>query len=212
MKEQLIIIGASGHGKVVADIAEKLNHWKSIYFLDDNASINTNMGYKVIGKTSDFLNHLDISDFFVAIGDNKIRQQVQEEIIKAKGSIISLIHPKATIGSDVTIGSGTAIMAGVVINPDTSIGSGCIINTSVSLDHDNTIKDYVHISPGAHLAGTVSIGERTWIGMGASIINNVSITNDTIIGAGALVLRDINETGTYVGIPIRKLNGVNLKK
>ena len=101
---------------------------------------------------------------------------------------------------------GTAVMAGVVINNSSRIGKGCIINTSSSLDHDNFIEDYVHISPGVRTAGSVNIGKGTWLGIGSVVSNNANICSGCIVGAGAVVLKDISESGTYVGVPARKID------
>jgi sugar O-acyltransferase (sialic acid O-acetyltransferase NeuD family) len=206
MKNKLIIIGASGHGKVVADIAIKMNKWQSIAFLDDDESIKTSMGLEVIGKTADAFTYKDEADFFVAIGNNLTREKVQEQLMDEGMSVVSLIHPSAVIGSDVEIGTGTVVMAGVVINSSTRIGKGCIINTSSSLDHDNVIEDYVHISPGASLAGTVRVGRGSWIGIGSVVSNNVNICSGCKVGAGAVVVKDITESGTYVGVPVRRVD------
>lgn len=206
MRDKLLIIGASGHGKVVADIALKLNKWKSIAFLDDDASVNESLGLKVIGDVSDAVKYRDVADFFVAIGNNATREKVQTRLSYEGLSFATLIHPSAIIGSDVEIGTGSVVMAGVVNNCSSRIGEGCIINTSCSVDHDNVIEDYVHISPGANLAGTVRIGKGSWIGIGSAIINNVKICSECTIGSGAVVLKDITESGTYVGVPVRKIN------
>lgn len=206
MKNKLIIIGASGHGKVVADIAIKMNKWQSIAFLDDDESIKTSMGLEVIGKTADAFTYKEEADFFVAIGSNTTREKVQEKFIEQGLSVISLIHPSAVIGTDVEIGIGSVVMAGIVINSSTRIGKGCIINTNSSLDHDNVIEDYVHISPGASLAGTVKVGKGSWLGIGSVVSNNVSICSSCKLGAGAVVVKDITEPGTYVGVPVRRVD------
>lgn len=206
MKNKLIIIGASGHGKVVADIAIKMNTWQSIAFLDDDESIKASMGFEVMGKTADAFTYKDEADFFVAIGSNATREKIQEKLIKEGLNVVSLIHPSAVIGIDVEIGIGTAVMAGVVINSSTRIGKGCIINTSSSLDHDNIIGDYVHVSPGVNLAGTVRVGKGSWIGIGSVVSNNVNICSGCKVGAGAVVVKDITEPGTYVGVPVRKID------
>ena len=96
-------------------------------------------------------------------------------------------------------------MPNSVINAGSKIGEGCIINTGCTIDHDCTIQNYVHISPGAHVAGTVEIGKRTWVGIGSSIINNIKICEDCIFGAGSVVIKDIFNSGTYVGMPVRKI-------
>jgi sugar O-acyltransferase (sialic acid O-acetyltransferase NeuD family) len=206
MKDKLIIIGASGHGKVVADIAIRMNKWQSIAFLDDDESIKTSMGLKVIGKIGEAGTYKDEADFFVAIGNNETREKIQKKLIDVGLKIVSLIHPNSVIGTDVEIGIGTAVMAGVVINSSSRIGKGCIINTSASLDHDNVINDYVHISPGARTAGSVSIAKGTWLGIGSVVSNNVNIYSVCKVGAGAVVVKDITESGTYVGFPVRRVD------
>lgn len=197
----LIIIGASGHGRVIADIA-RLYGYEEICFLDDNKEITSLGNYEVIGTTDDIEN-VD-GDFFVGIGDPQVRKSMMEKLEQHEKNIPILIHPSAIIGEDVTIEKGTVVMAGTVINPGTTIGQGVIINTSSSVDHDCIIGDFVHVAVGAHLCGTVSVGDSTWIGAGATVINNISICDDCMIGAGATVVDNIAETGTYVGTPARK--------
>lgn len=204
-KDKLIIIGASGHGKVVADIALKMNKWERVCFLDDNESFKTSLGLQVIGKSGDIDAFIGEWDIFVAIGDNSIREKIQQELEVQAANIPVLIHPNAILGEEVEISAGTVVMAGVVINCSTKVGKGCIINTGSTIDHDNLIEDFVHISPGVHLAGTVKVGRTSWLGIGSVISNNISITPDTIIGAAALVVKDINEAGVYVGVPVKKL-------
>lgn len=201
--KKIIIIGASGHGKVVADIAKR-NGYGEILFLDDNEKIDECGGYKVIGKVNDFIYH--DCDMIVAIGDAKIRKRIQNLLEQQQKSIVTLIHPNAVIGECVSIGMGAVVMAGAVVNPHTEIGKGCIINTCSSVDHDNIIGDYVHISVGAHIAGSVKICNEVWIGVGAAIINNISVESECIIGAGAVVICDIKEPGTYVGVPAKRVN------
>ncbi len=206
MRDRLIIIGASGHGKVIADIATNLGRWESIEFLDDSKPIKKDIGFEVIGKIADAVKYREEADFFVAIGNNDIREKIQEKLENERMSVVSLIHPKSVIAADVEIGKGTAIMAGVVINSSCKIGKGCIINTASSLDHDNVIEDYVHVSPGAHLAGTVRVGKRSWLGVGSIVSNNLNISDDSQLGAGAVAVKDIVEPGTYVGVPVRKVD------
>ncbi|HFI0306653.1 TPA: acetyltransferase [Streptococcus suis] len=197
--KKLAIIGASGHGKVVADIAQK-NGYTEIVFLDDYATGEC-AGYPIIG-TSSLINELTGHTFIVAIGNAKIREKLQLQL--ENKSVATLIHPNAVISRRVLIKEGTVVMAGAIINSDVTIGKGCIINTGASVDHDCTVGDYVHVSVGAHVAGTVAIGSHAWISAGATVVNNVSITDDTMIGAGAVVIADCREPGTYIGIPARK--------
>lgn len=199
---KLNIIGASGHGKVIADIA--LNRgYEDIAFLDADESITSCLGFPVYGPSLEEAAYQN-EDFFVAVGDAKIRERLFGELDEKGLSIVSLIHPAAVLGQRVQIGRGTAVMAGAVINPDTMIGEGCIINTGATVDHDNQIGDFVHVSVGAHLAGTVFVEKGTWIGAGAVVSNNISICSGCMIGAGAVVVKDIDKAGTYIGVPARR--------
>lgn len=201
MDERLIIIGAGGHGKVAADIAMR-SGYDEIFFLDDNPEIRECLERPVIGRISDADKYQ--GGFFVAIGDPNIRETIQNRLESQGKTLVSLIHPSVILGTGVTVGDGTIMMAGAVVNPCTAIGKGCILNTASSVDHDCRIDDFVHVSVGARIAGTVTIGTRSWIGIGASVINNVSIVPDCMIGAGATVVGPITETGTYIGTPARK--------
>ncbi len=198
---KLVIIGASGHGRVIADLA-KLNDYSEIVFLDDDESIRKVLDYDVVGNISKAEEYvLKGYDFAIAIGNASIRSKIQEELTCMNASLPTIIHPSAVIADDARIGSGTVVMANAVINPCCIIGKGCIINTCASLDHDNNIGDYSHISVGAHTAGTVTIGKRCWIGIGAVISNNICVCDDVVIGAGSVILRDIKKSGKYFGTP-----------
>ena len=197
---RLAIIGASGHGKVVADIARR-NGYKEIVFLDDDDNIHECGGYPVIGKSFE-AGTID-ADVIIGIGNAGVRKQMQESITDEK--LVTLIHPDAVIAEDVVMGAGTVVMAGAVINPGTHIGKGCIINTCSSGDHDCTVGDFVHVAVGSHLCGTVNVGAGTWIGAGATVSNNVFICPDCMIGAGAVVIKEIKESGTYVGVPAKRV-------
>lgn len=198
---KLAIIGASGHGKVVADIARK-NGYSEIVFLDDDESIHECGGYPVIGKSSE-AGTID-ADAIIGIGNAGVRKQIQESIPDEK--LVTLIHPDAVVAEDVVIGKGTVVMAGAVINPGVRIGKGCIINTCSSVDHDCIVDDFVHVAVGSHLCGTVNVGAGTWIGAGVTVNNNVFICPDCMIGAGAVIVNDIWECGTYVGVPARRMD------
>ena len=193
---KLAIVGASGHGKVVADIARK-NGYKEIVFLDDDESIHECEGHPVIGKSTEA--EMIDADVIIGIGNTDVRKRIQESVPEEK--LVTLIHPDAVVAEDVVIGAGTVVMAGTVINPGSRIGKGCIINTCSSVDHDCEVGDYVHIAVGSHLCGTVTLGDGTWIGAGAIVSNNISICPDCMIGAGAVVIKNIKESGTYTGVP-----------
>ena len=202
---KLIIVGASGHGKVVADIA-LLNGYDEICFLDDNPNLKSLGDFQVIGSFEKVFG-LDSNEYdvFVGIGNSSIRRRMQTKLEESGYNVVSLIHPSSVIAYDVEIGCGTVVMAGAVINSGSVIGKGCIINTSSSVDHDNSVGDFVHVSVAAHTAGTVVVGDNTWIGIGAVISNNINVTSDVTIGAGAVVIGDICDHGIYVGVPAKKI-------
>ena len=197
----ITIIGASGHGKVCADIA-RLNGYEKIQLLDDDPAVTYCGEYPVIGTTD----AVPSGDLFVAIGNNEIRKRFCE---RYKEQLVTLIHPSAVIAEDVKIGVGAVVMADAVINPGSIIGDGCIINTLASVDHDNVIGNFTHIAVGAHTAGTVHIGSQVWLGIGAVVSNNVNICSGCVIGAGAVVIKDIDEAGTYIGVPARMIKRSN---
>lgn len=201
MDKTIVIIGAGGHGKVVADIARCCGYTRLI-FLDDYAAA---CGCDpVCGTVQDAVRY-NGSDFVVAIGNGRVRQQLQTSLQAQGLRPATLVHPRAVVADDVIVGEGTVVMAGAVINPGAVVGTGCIVNTCSSVDHDCIVENYVHISVGAHVAGTVSVGCRTWIGAGAVVSNNVTITADCMIGAGAVVVKSIAEPGVYVGVPAARL-------
>ena len=196
---KLTIIGASGHGKVVANAATHCGY-DEIEFLDDDESVSQCGRWPVVGKSNKAL-EID-NDLFIAIGNAETRKLML--VRYADKHLVTIIHPDAVVAEDVSIGVGTVVMPGAIINPDAKIGKGCIINTCSSVDHDCLLEDYVHVSVGAHLSGTVHVGELTWIGAGAIVSNNVDICSNCMIGAGAVVIKDIDEPGTYVGVPAKK--------
>lgn len=200
MSNRLVIVGAGGHSKVIADIALK-NGYTNICFVDDNATGNC-MSFPIIG-TSDILYDLNDAktDFVIAVGNNKTRKMIAE---KYDVNWVTLVHPSAQISVNVSVGSGTVVMATAVINADAKIGKHCIINSGAVIEHDNVIGDYVHLSPKVALGGTTHVGELTHIGIGASVINNICICENCVVGAGAVVVKDIEHSGTYVGVPAKE--------
>lgn len=202
-KKRLVIIGAGGHGRVCADIALRMNKWNEIAFLDDDPTIGHSMGIPIVGPTREFEQYIADYDIFVAIGNNKVRAEMFAQLESRGASIPVLTHPKAVLGDSVSIGAGTVVMAGSIVNPCTRIGKGCIINTGSTIDHDCVIDDCAHISPGVNVAGSVSVGALTWLGIGSVVSNDLSITSGCTIGAGSVVIADVLESGTYVGVPAR---------
>lgn len=206
MTLKTLIIGASGHGKVVLDILQLSRNIEVVGFIDNNPRLlkkNIN-GIPVIGDIS-ILSGLipDIEHGIVAIGDNFTRARIFGDMQSIGFKMINAIHPDATIARSAILGNGIVISARAVINPNAKIGEDCIINTGAIVDHDNLISDHVHISPGVNLAGNVSVGYYSHVGIGASVINDINIGQNVTIGAGAVVIKDIPDNAVVVGVPAK---------
>ena len=157
MSRKVVIIGAGGHAKVIADIVSSRGD-KVVGFLDDDTSKLGKKIYKdleVLGTTQDFTKYGDC-EFVIAVGDNHAREQIAKTM---SVKWYTAIHPGAVVADTVKVGAGTVVMAGAVINSDSVVGQHCIINTGATIDHDNVLADFVHVSPGAHLAGIVKVGK-----------------------------------------------------
>lgn len=202
---KLAIIGGSGHGRVIADIAMDCG-WQQIAFFDDAwPNLKQNADWPVMGATQDFFeNPNSYQGVIVAIGNNAVRLSLVNELLTKKLPLISLCHPTAYISRNVSVGIGSVIMPQVAVNIGSKIGKGCILNTSCSVDHDCIIADGVHLSPGAHLAGGVEVGEATWIGIGASVKQYLSIGSNSTIGAGATVIHHLSSNVTAIGTPAKQ--------
>ncbi|WP_341659347.1 acetyltransferase [Vibrio sp.] len=201
------ILGASGHGKVIAEIAE-LNGFNDIRFFDDRwPKLSHIEHWHVIGTTERLLESCSSFDaVIVAIGHNQTRIEKQT-LLYQKGAIFPvLIHPAATVSKYALVGDGTVVMAGAVVNPFSNIGSSCILNTSATVDHDCILGDGVHISPGANLAGGVQIGVGSWVGIGASVKELINIGCNVTIAAGAVVIRDVLNEQVVAGTPAQPLD------
>ncbi|ARN77763.1 hypothetical protein BST97_06990 [Nonlabens spongiae] len=188
----LIIYGASGHGKVVYDAALKSDKHDVIFYDDDvkkKSILNQRITHELPKDGS----------VVVAVGDNRIRQKLVSQVTLDFEKAI--IHPSSVLGVDVEIGEGTVVFAGSVINPDVKIGKHVIINTKATVEHDCDIENFVHISPNATLCGTVEVGEGTQIGAGAVVLPNLKIGKWCIIAAGAVVTRNIPDHSKVIGVP-----------
>ncbi|MEZ9470059.1 acetyltransferase [Vibrio lentus] len=201
------ILGASGHGKVVAEIAE-LNGYKNIHFYDDRWPKLTEIEHwQVVGSTDTLLAHcVDYNAVIVAIGHNQTRLQKQSLLSDHGAKFLVLAHPSAILSKYAQIGDGSVLMAGSVVNPFSRLGRSCIINTNASVDHDCALSDGVHISPGASLAGGVHIGTSSWIGINATVKQLVKVGSQSVIAAGAAVIYDVVDYQIMAGVPAQPLS------
>lgn len=193
------IYGASGHGKVVIDIA--LSNEICIHnIIDDNKELKSVSGYLVKHEITD---EILINTSVIAIGENSIRKKVVENFKGIFSKAIS--HASAVISGSVNLGVGTVVMANASVNRDAIVGEHCIINTGATVEHDCRLGNFVHISPNAAIAGNVEVGEGSQIGIGAVVIPGVKIGEWVTIGAGAVVIEDVPDAAVVVGNPGRIL-------
>ena len=210
-KHKIVVFGAGRHAKVVLDVLELTGRYAVVGLLDNSRELygTIRWGQKVLGGRDQFSALLSkgITRLIVALGDNRDRQSVYEDAVKAGFEPVPAIHPSAQLGKGVVIGPGSLLVAGTVVNVDAQIGANVIVNTGATVDHDCRVGAHAHISPGAHLAGNVAVGELAHIGIGAVVLPNLTIGRACIVGAGAVVLEDIADGVVVAGnpaLPIRR--------
>lgn len=208
--KRLALLGASGHGKVVADAALE-SGWQQVCFFDDAWPEKNIIGsWQVLGNTQLLKATLhEFDGVIVSIGDCTARWSKQRELQQAGSKFAIVVHPSAVVSRYAKLGRGSVVMAGVVINADAVVGEACIINTGATVDHDCLIEDAVHICPGTHLSGGVHIGVGAWVGIGASVKQGVNIGPEAMVGAGAVVVHSISAGQVVVGNPAREFKQLN---
>lgn len=209
MTQRIFIFGASGHGKVVADAAQRQG-FRVMRFFDDAPTLwgGNLLGVPVAGgreRLLEWCRKHSIEAGIVAIGDNATRLAVARALQVQGLHMVTVVHPGAIVAESARIGQGSVVMAGAVVNPDCDIGEHCIINTGACVDHDCLVGDAVHIAPGCRLCGGVRVGAGTLVGAGATMIPGISIGEHAVIGAGSTVIHDVPAHAKVVGCPARRL-------
>lgn len=204
---RLIVHGAGGHGKVVAEAAAS-SGWHVLGFTVDGPGAPEDglLGLPVLARTIDELRDLCLREnasAIVAVGDNAARKEIFERCLRAGIPLATIVHRGALVSPSARLGRGAVVLAGAAINASAELGDDAIVNTAASVDHDAVLEDHVHISPGAHLGGAVRIGEGTHVGIGASVRNNVAVGRWSVIGAGSAVVGDIPDRVVAYGVPAR---------
>lgn len=202
-KTKTILVGYSGHAYVVGETAQMLGIELAGYFEHKEKAYNP-FKIKYLGSERDIDTltvNLQYKNISLGIGENSIRERLFFQLSDFGYEALTICHPDASISKYASVGAGTFIARGVLINPLATLGRGCIINTGAIIEHECTIGDFVHIAPGVVLAGNVNVGNGAFVGANAVIKQGVKIGTKSTIGAGAVVLKDIPDQATYVGNP-----------
>jgi len=200
----MIIIGASGHGKVIFDCALASGIQVTAFADKDPAKVGELLGVPVVLE-----NDIAPEDHaVVGIGDNRTRKMIAD---KLSNPFTKVVHPSALVSNSVQVSEGTVILHGSIVQIDTRIDRHVIINTAASIDHDCVIEDFVHIAPNVTLCGGVRVGEGTLLGAGSVVLPSIKIGNWCVIGAGAVVNIDLPDYCVAVGNPVRivKVNSLD---
>lgn len=201
-KDKVYLYGASGHAKVVMDIA-RLAYYEVPCLIDDNLQVNELVGLPVVHSAE------GLSPIIVTIGDCKIRRKIVERL--GNREYLTLVHPNVVKADSVCIGYGTVVMAGAIMNPFVTVGNHCIINTGASLDHDVKVGNFVHIAPHCTICGESEVGEGTWVGAGTTVIQGIHIGKNCFIGAGSVVVKDIPDNSLCYGNPAKIIKSINIR-
>ena len=214
----LVVFGAGGCAKELEWLISDLNSFQEQKiaidrFVARNVSTAQFLGKPLEEEDVFFSGNTGKNDLsvFIAVGNCFIREKVYKSIISNIPGDIHfpvVIHPSVkrdTREGRLTYGKGNIICASVIIMPDVRMGDFNYISLNSIIGHDSVIGSFVTIFPGVSIAGNVTIHERVLIGAGSIIIENISICKDVIIGAGSVVTRNIEEPGTYVGIPAKRI-------
>jgi sugar O-acyltransferase (sialic acid O-acetyltransferase NeuD family) len=204
-KQPLLIYGASGHGKVVADAALGSGSYEVQGFLDDDRAKwgQTALNLPILGGV-DCLRALATGGLLaLGIGSNERRKRIFEELSARGMTWATIVHRSAVVASGVRLGEGSFVGPLAVVHTDASVGRGCIINSGAVVEHDNVLGDWVHVGPGSTLAGNVHVGTGTQIGLGARVLPGIRVGEWAVVGAGAVVTREVPARMVAIGVPAR---------
>lgn len=188
---------------MVADSATELG-WSVAFF--DESRVGQAGAWKIAGKFAELLPRVgEFDGVIVALGDNRLRMDYLNRLRAASATLVTIIDPAARVSRCATIGAGSFLAAGSVVNVSAEIGEGCIVNTAATVDHDCRLGEGVHLSPGVHLSGAVEIGAHSWLGTGSSVRHNIRIGANVIAGVGSVIVKNIEDGQVVAGVPARPM-------
>lgn len=204
--KRIVVIGAGGHGKVVVSLAQELGYDVTVVLDDDERKWGSGILSVPVEGPVGKIEGLSVDRAILALGDNKVRLALAQRYQGIKW--LSAVHPQAWVHNSVSIGEGSVVFAGAMVQPDTRIGEHCILNTASSVDHDCLIEDGVHLAPGCHLAGGITIGTGSFLGVGVSVIPGIRIGKGVVVGAGAAVVSDLQDGVLALGVPAKPVRSL----
>lgn len=209
--DNIVLMGSSGHAKVIIDIVEKEGRYGIVGLIDSFRSVGeTTLGYRVLGAELDLprlVVEYNLGGIIIAIGDNSVRAHAASRVADLCPDLpfVSAVHPNTQIGKDATIGAGTVVMAGAVVNPCCHVGRLCIVNTKASLDHDSVMGDFSSLAPGVTTGGNCRIGRYSAVSIGATLRHGITVGEHCVIGGASFVLKDVESFSVAYGTPARRI-------
>ncbi len=204
---RLVIVGASGHGLVVADIVRRTARFELAGYLDSGKPVGPGpAGLPILGPVEEaagLAKRHGFTDCLVAVGHNETRRRCVDRLVALLPELCfpAVVHPSAVVAEGVVLGAGTGVMAGAVLNPGCTIGRHCILNTGCRFDHESRLGDFASLAPGVVTGGNVTVGAGTAVCLGAMVIHGIRIGRESVVGAGSLVLEDVADRCVVYGSP-----------
>jgi len=210
-EESCVIFGAGGHARVLMESLDLLNGIAVFCILDTDPDLwnTTIMQVEVLGgddKLSEIV-AAGVTRFVIGVGgiaDNRPRKRLFELACQSGLLPLTIVDRSARISKSATIGAGSQLLPGSIVNAGTRIGANVIVNSGSIVEHDCRISDHVHIATGAVLASSVTVGQAAHIGAGAVVRQGIVIGEESVVGAGAVVVRDVAARSTVMGVPAHR--------
>lgn len=200
----VLVLGAGGHGRVVAEVVQSAGHAVEGFVADFVPRGELVLGLPVLGDSS-WLATQPPRLVALALGDNRRREAAAQALVAHGHTVGTFVHARAWVSPTAQLGEGTVVMAMAVVNAEARVGRGVILNTACVVEHECVVGDFAHLSPHVALGGRARIGARTHVGIGASVLHLANVGDDCVVGGGAVVLKELPSGVTAVGVPARRL-------